>query len=166
MAKAACLALWALSQMACSTPPGPPLPSARLQTPPKPQNIAIVFESRGSFEGFEKPSELVIATDSAWRSLWDLFTQFRTPRPPLPQIDFQKDVLIAAGLGQRSSACCTIAIDTVLQFADSLQALVRESYPEGLCASGAVLTRPTVIVRTAKSRGPVRFVHRRIPTPC
>jgi len=117
---------------------------------------------------FPEPQETIVTNQDEWFALWQRLVSDRHPTPPLPHVDFSKDVILEATLGVLNSTCCSIAIDTVLVHADFVEVLVREEVPDTvhLCMVGGMFTSPTVVVRTARPRGQFRFTRRRAMHPC
>ncbi|HJT29597.1 MAG TPA: protease complex subunit PrcB family protein [Pyrinomonadaceae bacterium] len=85
--------------------------------------------------------------------------------PPLPEIDFAKEMIIVAAMGERPSSGYTIMIDGVCEVDGHVEVFV--SSQEGGASCGGVLpmvTAPADAVRIPKTDLPIVF--REIQIPC
>src|SRR5687768_12383862 len=85
----------ALSTVGCSqmVPPGDPAPPARAVAPP-PEPY-----SSPSCRGLGEPGRTAARDEPAGREVWAGIWRRHTPDPPLPHVDFAREMLVIAALG-------------------------------------------------------------------
>ena len=117
--------------------------------------IAVTPDSR-VMQGH--PGRRVVRDSSAWREVWEQAHSSPKPPPPLPAIDFDNEMVVAATSGP-FDIDGRFAIDSVLQ--SDHQILVVVTRELGCGQTGTeVGSGPTVLVR-APSRSNVKFIERR-----
>ncbi len=115
---------------------------------------------RGSFEvytGITDRQRLVIRDREAWREVWKRIYAQRSPTPPLPEIDFAKEMLVVVAMGEKSTGGYGIIIDGASERDDRLAIKVRGISPGKGCMTTQALTAPVDIVRLKKTERPVVF---------
>jgi hypothetical protein len=116
---------------------------------------------------------IVIRDDQQLRSLWERATARQASPPPLPEVDFGREMLLVVAAGRRGPED-RIRVDSVGFQRDptarpqtqpaEMTAIVRLS--EG-CRRFAVDAYPVEIVRVPRFAGPVNWIERRErPTDC
>jgi hypothetical protein len=116
-----------------------------------------------SFEfasGLDTAARLVVRDAGAWKSLWAQIYEQRTPVPPVPTVDFSREMLVVAALGERSSGGYGILIDGASIEGANLTIAVRSISPGGACGVTLAATQPVDIARLPRRDGVVRFVER------
>jgi len=107
-------------------------------------------ESRGGYAGYSgiaSERRLLVRDAEAWASLWAEIHRNLSPTPPLPAVDFEREMVVAAALGTRPSGGYGITIDSARHRGDVLEIHVRQWRPGGDCAVTAALTAPVDLVR-------------------
>jgi hypothetical protein len=132
-------------------PPGPSIPVVRLRAEP------YSFEYNS---GLTEPTRLVVRDAAEWQSLWTQIYQGRFPVPPLPAIDFSREMIVVAALGTRSSGGYSILIDGASATGADVAIAVRSIAPGRKCGVTAALTQPVDIARLPRRDGQVSFVER------
>jgi hypothetical protein len=130
-------------------PPGPSIPVVRLRAEP------YSFEF---YSGLNTPARLVVRDAAAWQSLWAQIYQRRFPVPPVPAIDFSREMLVVVALGSRSSGGYGIMIDGASDGGAYVTIAVRSISPSPKCGVTAALTQPVDIARLPRRDGEVRFL--------
>ncbi len=110
------------------------------------------------YSGFTAPARLVVRSEGEWREAWARIHQTRTPQPPLPAVDFARETVLLAALGERSSGGHGVVVDSVYDTGSELVATVRRSSPGAGCAVTGALTQPVDAVRIPATARAVRFV--------
>jgi hypothetical protein len=106
-------------------------------------------------------------TDAAtWNAFWTSLIPDPQATGPAPSVDFSQQMVIAAVMPLRPSSGYRIAIESVTEFADHIEAEVVERSPAPGCVTLTVITRPFDVVRVPRRDKPVKFVERTIETPC
>lgn len=78
------------------------------------------------------------------------------PPPKIPEIDFQKNMLLVSVLGRRGIGGISLQIDKVVDFKDMLAVRVKTISPKN-CAVPTVMTNPFFIAKVEKSELPIEF---------
>lgn len=81
------------------------------------------------YSGMATRQRLVIRDGAAWADVWKQITSPFQPVPPVPEVDFAKNVLILAAMGTRSSGGYSIAVDEVHIVAGGARVSVTEVSP-------------------------------------
>ena len=114
--------------------------------------------------GLDQPRREVIRDAASWARLWAEIHARESPAPPLPPVDFERQMLIAVALGTRASGGFGIRVTSVVVRGDRLEVAVEESCP----AKGAMLTlsltQPVEVVRVAKAARAPAFRESRAAT--
>jgi hypothetical protein len=130
---------------------GTPVTVTRL----RPERYALEFHS-----GFTAPARLVVRSEAEWREVWARIYQGRMPQPALPAVDFAREAVLVAALGERSSGGHGIVVDSVYDTGAELQAVVRRTSPGAGCVVTGALTQPVDAVRIPATTKSVKFVDR------
>jgi hypothetical protein len=110
------------------------------------------------YSGISDRRRLVIRDMAAWTQLWNEATQQRAPRPPVPQVDFTRDVLIVASMGSRPTGGYGIEIPNVYESGGQRYVVVREISPAANCILPQAVSAPVVAVRVSRHAGATTFV--------
>lgn len=130
---------------------GTPVPVTRL----RPERQALELHS-----GFTAPARLVVRSEAEWRDAWARIYQRRMPTPALPAVDFAREAVLVAALGERPSGGHGIVVDSVYDTGAELQAVVRRTSPGAGCMTTGALTQPVDAVRIPATSKSVKFVDR------
>lgn len=88
---------------------------------------------------------IVIRDRAAWESLWKRMLQPNPSLPPLPEIDFSREMLIVATMGERPTSGYAITVTSAREQSNRLEVEVEKTFPCGMQLQ--VLTAPIDIVR-------------------
>ncbi|MEO7522348.1 MAG: protease complex subunit PrcB family protein [Gemmatimonas sp.] len=139
-------------------PPGTSIPLTRLRAEP----YAFSLNS-----GVDEPERLVVRDSAAWSRLWTRVHARQTPIPPLPRVDFTRDMVVFAALGTKPSGGFSVLLDSAFEASDGgIDVVVRSIKPGPKCGVTAALTEPVDIARLARRESPVNFVERSETTDC
>lgn len=97
--------------------------------------------------GFTTPERRVIRDTAAWSSAWATLWAHNATAPALPAVDFTREMVLVAAMGQRSTGGHDILIDSVAATGSELLVRVRSRSPGAGCATTSALTEPVDIVR-------------------
>ena len=163
LAPALALSLLVLS-VACSsnlfTPnlsSGDPIPLVRLRAEP----YSFTY-----YSGLDTSTRLVVRDAEAWAGIWAEIWRGHSPTPPLPQVDFARDMLIVAGLGTRPSGGYSIFVDRASAQPGSIDVVIRTEAPGNNCAVAGALAQPVDIARLPRSSESVRFHEQSLVRDC
>jgi hypothetical protein len=126
-------------------------------------------EQTRAFQGYGGITErrrAVIRTEDEWRAAWALITSHVSPRPPLPAVDFGRDIILLAAMGTRPTGGYAIDIAPVYQQDGELYAVVQETSPGSACPTTQALTHPLRVVLVARTDAPVHFVEHTAVRDC
>ena len=99
----------------------------------------------------------VIRDEASWAQLWaDIHTSV-TPTPPLPAVDFTRDMLIAVATGTRPSGGFGVEVRSVAIRGERVEVGVFERCPAPGAMVSMALTRPVEVVRVARLTQAVTF---------
>lgn len=177
MTRGVALLLAALLAPACSAAPAAPaatVPPAAPQSPASPQapatpvTVTRLRPEPLSFtynSGLTRAQRLVVRDEATWRELWASIWRGGSV-PPLPPVDFTREMLIVAALGQQPTGGHGIFVDGASAAAGGLAVRIRTVSPGPQCATSAALTEPVDIARLPRHDGPVTFEERAETQEC
>jgi hypothetical protein len=151
------VALVVLAGSACSdssSPPGEPganVPIIRLRAEP----YSFAF-----YSGLDKPDRIVIRDSVTWQVVWkDVWRGF-SEVPPLPTVDFSREMILVAALGAHSTGGYGIMIDGANEAANGgINVTIRSISPLN-CLVTEAFTQPVDIARLPLRSGRVEFNER------
>ena len=140
-----------------TSPPGVDIPIVRLRAEP----YSFTFNS-----GFDQAARFVVRDGRSWEGVWA--QTFRGGSvPPIPSIDFSREMVVVVALGTHSSGGYGILIDGASEAAAGAVAVaVRSISPGPGCGVTGALTQPVDFARVPRRNGAVRFVERSEVTQC
>jgi hypothetical protein len=112
---------------------------------------------------------LVIRDRDTWFDLWRHLYQHSPsngPYPELPDIDFSREMLIVAAMGQQPSSGYAIFIDGAYEQDDQLEVVVKSVVNIKCGGSATVMTAPVDIVRLPNIGLPVVFREIKVEPDC
>jgi len=112
---------------------------------------------QGFYSGISEPRNVVIRSSEEWKRLWEEHTSIFSPPPPLPEVDFSRDMVIGVFLGTRPTGGFSVEILSVRHEGDQLVVEYAESSPGAGCIVLPVLTQPFHLIKVARSDDPVEF---------
>jgi len=141
---------------ACGSPtgsssPGQPLGITRLRVEP----FSLTYAS-----GLREPRRLVVRDASTWQQAWSSIWQRTSPEPPIPQVDFGREIVVVAAMGERLTGGFTILIDSALEGTSGVLIRIRSISPGLGCGTTLALTQPVDIARVPRRDGSVTFDER------
>ena len=115
--------------------------------------------------GMSQRARLVIRDRAEFNELWNKIMSNTSDKPPLPEVDFSREMLIVAAMDHQQSAY-EIIIDSACEVDNQLEVLVRSTnfLPCGLYAG--LLPQPVDIVRLPKRDLPVVFRETAVTSDC
>ena len=141
-----------------SQPPGPNVPMVRLRAEP----YAFTF-----YSGLDRPERLVVRDPDTWQTVWSQIHSRQSPLPPLPAVDFSREMIVVAARGARGSGGYNILLAGASEAAanGTLVTVISRS-PGRTCVVTGALTQPVDIARLPLRSGPVTFVEQTHVTSC
>lgn len=115
-----------------------------------------VYKSKSS--GLAGRRGEVISRQSRWAEVWDEITAGITPKPALPNVDFEQVLLIVGAVGEVDS-CSDGRIESVTRVGGSLEvSILEERRPNCVCP--AVVVRPVHVVSVPRAATGAAFTFR------
>lgn len=112
------------------------------------------------YTSLSEPARLVVGEHTMWREVWASMWRTRSPQPPLPEIDFAREMVVVAALGARTTGGYGILIESADAGPTGLTIHVVSTAPGSTCAVTLAVTRPVDIARLRRHNGPVTFAER------
>jgi PrcB C-terminal len=139
-------------------PPGTSLPMVRLRSEP----YSFTF-----YSGFDKPARLVVRDALTWQVVWNQIYLRQSPVPPLPPIDFSREMMVVVALGSHSTGGYSILLDSAAEAANNgIAVIVDSSSPGSNCIVTEAFTQPVDVARVPLRHGAVSFVERSHVSDC
>ena len=147
--------------------PGTPVPIT--QVGPKRSGPRVSFTHHS---GIWDPLRVVIRNREAWREVWkwihspDPYHGPVSELPPLPEIDFSREMVVVAALGGRPTGSYGIIVEGAYERGNRLEVVVRAQSPGKSCMVTQAVTQPVDIVRLPKSERSVVFRETEVVHEC
>ena len=107
--------------------------------------------------GFTTSQRLVVRDATTWGNTWAaIWGRVSTP-PPLPEIDFTREMVIVAALGQRNTGGYSIFVAEAAEENGTVRVRIRSVSPGPRCGVTLALTEPVDAARVARRDGVVTF---------
>jgi hypothetical protein len=110
------------------------------------------------YSGIVSRQRTVIRDSEDWLAMWAKMVGPEAPKPPVPDVDFSKYMIVLAAMGQKPTGGYSVAIDGVYQSKSYLYASVTETSPGRNCVVTQALTTPVDAVLVPLSDSPIVFV--------
>lgn len=118
------------------------------------------------YSNIQQPMRAVIHDEDAWSVLWgQMVAAGLAPATP-PQVDFTKNDVVVAAMGERRAAGYEIAITGIERVAGGLRVDVASKSPSPLCDRAEVITTPLHAVVIPKTSEPIRFAETNVVLAC
>lgn len=126
----------------------------------------LKFETilKGGFSEIAEQKNIVISDQSEWGSMRLKVGIERSS--PLPEVDFGKEMLVAAFSGEKPTGGYDIEIQRIVENKNNINVFVQESMPGNNCILTEALTRPYHIIKIVRSEKKVDFVLESVVKDC
>lgn len=138
-------------------PPGTSIPLIRLRSEP----YSFTFAS-----GFDQPARLVIRDALTWQEVWNRIYLRESPIPPLPEIDFSREMIVVAAMGSHGTGGYGILLTGASESAAGIEVAVHSTSPGPNCFTTQAFTQPVDVGRIPLRQGAVHFVERSEVSNC
>ena len=119
---------------------------------------AFTVLAQGTQSGIERQRFETLRDTVALRKLWQAHTAGVSSTPPVPDVDFSKEMVIAAFAGTRNNGGYILSISRITVYPDRVEIDLSLTQPGSDCMVTEALTQPFVFVKTAQSGDkPVNF---------
>lgn len=111
-----------------------------------------------SNSGLGDPLRVVIRDQEAWHDMWKrIHSTVVVGLPPLPEIDFAREMVVVVALGARPTGGYGVIVDGAYERDDRLEVIVSVQSPGKSCMLTQAVTQPVDIVRIPKTNRSVVF---------
>lgn len=128
--------------------------------PSKGSDVPFRSIARGYQTALPDTGVLVARSADEWRALWTRHAASVIPRPDLPKVDFDTDMIVCVLLGSRPTYGYAIEIARVIPNGDGLRIEVVERSPASDAITNQVVTQPFHMIATARRGGTVELAKR------
>jgi hypothetical protein len=135
---------------------GPATPSSGSGEVASVHGVTLIAAPRSAAR-FTTRERLVIRTPEAWAEAWARLNASTAPVPPVPEVDFSREMVVLAALGTRRTGGHAASISGATLDGDTLRVEVRETAPGQGCMTTQALTYPVAVARVARHDGAVAF---------
>jgi len=87
--------------------------------------------SKGIYSGQKNPGHYIITDDFEWQSIWETINKKISPKPSLPEINFESEIVIAVFTGEKEEDY-SIEIKKILEKENSIEIYMEETLLENL----------------------------------
>lgn len=108
--------------------------------------------------GYATPAQEVLRDAPAWAAAWKRANAHMAPVPAAPEVDFGKEMVALAALGERRSAGYGVEIVGARRSEGKLRVLYAVHEPPAGTVSAAVMTNPWHAVVLPRTDDPVEWV--------
>lgn len=119
-----------------------------------------------SYSGVEVPLRQIIREAADWAEFWSRVYANRSPKPRPPAIDFKREMVIVAAMGQRGTGGYTIAIQRIYRVEKGLLVVVKETSPAAGCMLTHAFTAPVTAVRLPRLDVPMTYIETKETENC
>jgi len=122
--------------------------------------VLIPFETvdQGVQSGVLAEGGRIVRDPVAWEALWAEHVAGRVPAPPLPPVDFSREMVLAYFLGEKPTSGYAVEIREIAVSEGRVLVHVAVTTPPPGAPVLQVLTQPFHIVRAPRSELPVEFI--------
>lgn len=151
----------ALMGSACDTPRPEPQPSAPAAVDAGPLPVARLAPGSGPFtanSGYTQHTTSVIRNAEGLAAAWATLHANQQPVPPLPAIDFSKEMIVVVATGTKPNGGFSVVVSSASESGGRVTVTSTETAPGATCAVPAVITAPADVARLPRRDGDVIFV--------
>jgi hypothetical protein len=123
---------------------------------PQPEPFTVL--AQGNDSHIEQQQFQILRDNAALQKLWDSHLEGISPKPTVPDVNFAKEMIIAAFAGTKNTGGYVLNITGVSVYPDRVQIDLSLIKPGDNCMVSTTITQPFVLVKTAQlSDKPVNF---------
>lgn len=121
------------------------------------QDLAFKTISKENYSGHSDRKGYVIKDSFGWSNLWGVVHSTRSPKPELPETNFNDEMIIAVFQGGQSTGGYGIEITKITEKEKSIEVFVNEKSPSQGSIVSHSFTQPYHIVKTKSVNKQVIF---------
>jgi hypothetical protein len=128
--------------------------------------VSFTVVTSGHNSGYIKKGRLKITNKADFQKMWDnLYINF-SEKPPLPDINFNNQLVIGAFFGEATSGGNSIAVKSVEMYETMIMVKIEETTPGYNCVTTDVMTQPYQIIAISKVNLPVNYATEHVIRKC
>jgi hypothetical protein len=127
--------------------------------------IVVRNLAKGAFSGITEPTQQVIHTLAAWEQVWTRHWVNRSPAAPVPEVNFDTEMVIVATMGRQRTGGYVIDIVRVAAEGGKLKVFIQRRSPPPGSMTIQVLTTPFHMVAVPRSALTPEFVDVKTEAP-
>jgi len=123
------------------------------------EQVAFEDIDKGANSGIEDRRTVVVRSQNEWAQLWQEHTSRVLPPPSAPQVDFQREMVLAVFKGTSPNGCHAAEIQAVVHDDEEDEVHVEGRWIDGVRDAFCTeqITQPYHIVRLERLDGEVHF---------
>jgi hypothetical protein len=127
----------------------------------RPEPFSFTYNS-----GLRTAERLVIRDQATWQTTWAAIGRNSIAVPPPPAIDFEREMLVVAALGERSTGGYSIIVESASATGEALTVRIHSTAPGSTCVTTQAFTQPVDVARLPRMQGPVTFADEASVSDC
>ena len=92
--------------------------------------------------------------NTVWANLFAKYDR----KPPIPTIDFEKNMLIAIALGERNSGSYSLQVESIIENKNNIKVIIDENKPGPSCITPSVMIYPFQLIKISLPKKPITYV--------
>lgn len=113
--------------------------------------------AKGSNSGYLDKKRIAVKNKQDFEKLWEnLYINF-SEKPPLPDVDFNKNIIIGVFFGEYTNGGGAISVKSVEEYNTMIMVKVEEITPGYNCVTTDVMTQPYQIIQIPKVSLPINY---------
>jgi hypothetical protein len=109
----------------------------------------------------------VIARETRWVQVWDEITSRQSPKPPLPTVNWDTQLLVLAALGESGDACKDVEIERIDRTDGALVVSILDKSPGANCnPCPPVTVQPVHVVAVPRAAASATYSWRPFTMSC
>jgi hypothetical protein len=121
------------------------------------RQLKIQQRWQGPYNGRKDAGNEIIESREDFEKLWKVIYSFVVPRPDLPDIDLEKNVIVAAFMGEFPTSGYGIEIEKVVEKEKEVVVYIARHYPPPGSDVAQALSSPYCMVAFEKTGKPITF---------
>lgn len=114
--------------------------------------------AKGSVSGITTSIWEVVKNQAEWEKLWKAHSPVVEPESAAPRVDFNREMVVVATMGRRSTAGYEIEITRIKERDSRLVVFVKSTLPPADAILAQQLTSPFHMIAVSKTELPLEFV--------
>jgi hypothetical protein len=134
-----------------------PAEASRAAQAEKAKPASVFVLEQGSRSGIINQRLETVRDKVAWRAFWQEHGKGLSPAPPLPEVDFSREMLVVAFAGQKTTGGYQLNLVGFKPRKTQITISLSLTQPGPDCIVAQASTQPYVIAKVAQSNKPANF---------